>query len=207
MSLPIPVERAATEGRPRDPRDACAQCVASAPAAARAQSAGTRDVARIAVLTAVAVLVRRFLTPQLPGLNLGGFPLILSGLVLGPAGGAWVGALSDLIGAYVAPHGELDPVYTVTAMLTAAVPPLVLRALGEPRVPRPAPLLLAIITGQLLTKSVIIPFYHQMLTGVPWWAEATKGLLVQLVHAPLYTVLAMQMLRALPARLATAPKR
>lgn len=193
MSLPSPAGPISSPGRAAAPWDQTARLGGPA--------SSTRLVTQIAVLTALSVLVRRFLTPQVSGLNLGGFPLVLSGLVLGPAGGAYVGALSDVVGAYLVPHGEFNPVFTLTAMLTAAVPALVLRAWGEPRVPRPGPLLVAILAGQLTTKAMIIPLYHQLLTGVPWWIDATKGLVVQLAHGPLYAFLAVQILRAIPPRL------
>lgn len=196
MSLPSSVRPISSSGRAATPW--------GTPGGLRGHATTTRFLTQIAVLTALSVLIRRFLTPQVSGLNLGGFPLVLSGLMLGPTGGAYVGALSDVVGAYLVPHGEFNPIYTVTAMLTAAVPALVLRASGEPRVPRPAPLLLAILTGQLITKVMILPLYHQILTGVPWWIDATKGLVVQLAHGPLYAFLAIQILRAMPARLLPA---
>lgn len=163
-------------------------------------------LAQIAILTALSVIVRRFLTPQVTGLNLGGFPLIVSGLVLGPMGGAYVGGLSDILGAALAPHGAFDPVYMLTAVLTAAVPALVLRSLGAPRTPSLGALMLAITVGQGLTKGLIQPFYRQMLTGIPWWIDASHGLLVQILHIPLYAWLAAQVLRALPPPRSTSGK-
>lgn len=171
----------------------------------RRGSPSVRLVARIAVLTALSVLVRRFLTPQVVGLNLGGFPIILSGLVLGPVGGAYVGILSDILGAYLMPHGPYNVFYTFTAMLTGMVPALVLqlrratrRHMSRDHVPSFLALLGAILAGQMLTKVLLIPLYHEFLTNVPWWVEAVRNGGVQLIHAPLYAALARGVLRALP---------
>lgn len=160
--------------------------------------ADARRVAQIAVFAALSVVVRRFLTPPISGLNLGGFPLVMSGLVIGPVSGAWVGAISDLVGAQLAPHGSYDPVYTCTAMLTAAVPALMLRGMRETWVPRLPSLMASMFVGQVLTKCAIIPLYQQYLTGVPFALAAAKAFGVQLLHVPIYAILAQQILRALP---------
>lgn len=152
-------------------------------------------VTRIAVLTALAVLVRRILTPQVAGLNLGGFPLVISGLLLGPIGGAYVGGLSDVIGVYLAPRGAFNPFFTLTAMLTASVPALVISRRHRTSF---WALVGGILTGQLLTKALLFPLYFHITTNVPIGPMIAWNTGVQLLHAPLYALLARAVLRALP---------
>ena len=49
-------------------------------------------------------------------------PLILSGLILGPKAGFWVGALSDILGYFLYPSGPYFPLFTLTQALTGALP-------------------------------------------------------------------------------------
>ncbi len=187
----------------------------------------TLAVVRIAILSALAVLIRRYLTPHLIGLNLGGCPLILSGLLLGPSAGACVGAISDVVGAYLLPTGAFNPVFTLTAALTAALPALLLQLLqgldrkvnhtaGDARteVPPLWKLLVAILVSQGLTKGLILPWF---LTATTLHAASTAAfntlalhfLCTECVHAPFYAVACRAVLRALarrrPARVAGRP--
>jgi len=160
----------------------------------------TRFLTHVGVLVAVAVVVRRVVTPQIPGLNLGGLPIVIAGLLLGPLGGAYVGAISDVVGYCVAPPGPFHPFYTVTAALTGALPPLLLRV-----APRRAQademsferLLFAVLITQVLTKCVMIPLFNEWLLGIPTHVTAARNIIVQVVHAPLYAVAAQAVLRAL----------
>lgn len=170
-------------------------------------SAGARRGAiffltRVAVMTALAILARRF-TPQISGLNLGGFPLVLSGLLLGPVGGAYVGGLSDITGMYLMPHGAFNPFFTCTAILTGALPPLFLSALYK-RGGDIAPwsrLCGAIFLGQFCTKGVLFAIFFKLTTNAPIWVTLGWNTGVQLIHAPLYALLAHAILRALPTPL------
>lgn len=170
----------------------------------RSSARGTLFITQIAVMTAVSIVIGRLITPHVPYISLAGFPLILSGLVLGPAGGAYVGALADIIGAYMVPLGAYNPFYTITSMLTACVPVLVVRLLQRRRgVPTFWLLLLAIFTGQFLTKVVLFPVFRAYAFNVPWWASVLHGAGEQALHVPLYALLARAVMRALPPRLVT----
>lgn len=155
----------------------------------------TLFVAQVGVMVAIAVMVRRVLTPQITGLNLGGLPLILSGLLLGPLGGAYTGVLSDVIGALMAPWPYF-PGYTLTALLTGALPPLLLRLMGRrPLDAGAAHLIAAVLATQLITKVGLIPIFDWWLMGWPIGLTAAKNLGVELIHAPLYGLIAHTVLR------------
>jgi ECF transporter S component (folate family) len=164
----------------------------------------TLFVTRVAVLAALAV-VTKFITPQIWMFSLRGFPLVLSGFVLGPVGGAYVGALSDIVGVYLLPTGQFNPIYTFTAMLTAIVPVALISLWRRRGLPGYLELLVAILCGQLLTKALIQPVFLELVTRVPWTVGAAKGAIEELVHAPLYAALSLAVIRALPPRLVYFP--
>ena len=157
-----------------------------------------RFTAQVGLLVSLSVVIRRVITPQISGLNLGGLPLLLSGLLLGWRGGAAVGALSDFLGSMLAGTHAYLPYYSVTAALTGALPPLLLSR-GRPlqRTPSWVSLLAAIATTQLLTKVVLIAPFDAWLMHTPLALEVGKKLSVQLLHIPLYTVALRPLLDAL----------
>lgn len=82
-----------------------------------------RFLACIAMLSAMQVVLSRFLSIQTPVAKVGfGFvPVMFAGALYGAGGGALVGALSDLVGALLFPTGSYFPGYTLTAALSGAV--------------------------------------------------------------------------------------
>ncbi|MBM3461612.1 MAG: folate family ECF transporter S component [Armatimonadetes bacterium] len=160
----------------------------------------TLFITQVALMVALAVVVRRLATPQVPMLNLGGLPIILAGLILGPLAGACTGAISDVLGYFFVAVGPYHPAFTLTAALTGALPPLILRGLpgraasvADESVAR---LAVAIFIGQTITKVGMKPFIMHELFGWSIWLTAKVNLVVQLVHAPLYAVVARPLLRA-----------
>ena len=82
-----------------------------------------RFLACVAMLSAMQVVLSRFLSIQTPVAKIGfGFvPVMFAGALYGAGGGALVGALSDLVGALLFPSGSYFPGYTLTAALSGAV--------------------------------------------------------------------------------------
>ncbi len=155
-----------------------------------------RYYTQAAVLVALAIIIRRFIVPQQSfGLNLGGLPIILSGLILGPAGGALVGAVSDVLGIFVSPQ-PFSFLFTITAALTGALPAAVLLGLPRERRLTFVSLLMAVLVGQLITKVWLVPFFANLAFNKPIWPMALKNLVTELWHAPLYTFLLLPVLRA-----------
>ena len=77
----------------------------------------------MAMLTAVQVVLSRFLSIQTPvcKIGLGFIPVMFAGAVYGMPGGALVGGLSDVLGAILFPSGAYFPGYTLTAILAGAI--------------------------------------------------------------------------------------
>ena len=79
-----------------------------------------RFLACIAMLSAMQVVLSRFLSTQTPVVKIGfGFvPVMFAGALYGAGGGALAGALSDVVGALLFPSGSYFPGYTLTAALS-----------------------------------------------------------------------------------------
>lgn len=77
----------------------------------------------IALLTAVQIVLSRFLSIPLWNIKIGfGFlPIMLAGILYGPLAGALVGGLSDFIGAILFPIGPYFPGFTLTAAISGAM--------------------------------------------------------------------------------------
>ncbi len=80
-------------------------------------------LAVLALLTALSVVLSRFLSIQTPVTKIGFsfLPIAFAGVLFGPVGGALAGGLADLIGALLFPIGAYFPGYTLTAALTGAI--------------------------------------------------------------------------------------
>ncbi len=128
------------------------------------------------------------------------FPIILSGFILDPKAGFWVGAISDILGWALFPSGPYFPGFTLTQGLTGYLPAKLLGS--QPR--SWLRLFLAIATGQLLTKFLLIPiFQHILFRPTPNWLTtwcyiSWASLPAQAFHIPLYTWLIGWSLRCLP---------
>ena len=128
-------------------------------------------------------------------------PLILSGLILGPKAGFWVGALSDILGYFLYPSGPYFPLFTLTQALTGALPAWFLGGSGN-GAPSWRRLCAAIACSQGLTKLILVPLgYHLLYQPNPslllsWITIASASLPTQLLHVPLYASLCGWVLRA-----------
>lgn len=78
------------------------------------------SLACLAVLTALQVVLSRFLSVQLWNLKFGFsfVPVMLAGYLFGPAASAAVYGVGDLIGALLFPSGAFFPGFTLTAVIT-----------------------------------------------------------------------------------------
>lgn len=154
-----------------------------------------------------------------------GFPVILSGLVLGPAAGFLVGAVSDVLGYLIGPPpGPYFPGFTLTQATTGALPVLLFSwmspnssSVGEVAGSKPLgsrsalpgratdesgwttllKLTLAILVTKLLCSVVLVSFFLSRLYGIDPLLHAGPALLVALVHCPLYAWLSLPLMRSL----------
>ena len=127
-------------------------------------------------------------------IGFGSFPIILAGLIFGPAGGGIVGAVGDIVGYYINPAGAYVPLFTLSAALTGIIPPLVLRMtkrqnwnLWE--------LMLAIGIDQIITSVILTPYFLQLAFGIPFFATLPARILSQAINVPLFAVLALRIMK------------
>jgi ECF transporter S component (folate family) len=144
-------------------------------------------------LSVVLSLIRPAMPPPFGGwLRLDAFPLILSGFILGPGGGFFVGALSDLPNYLFHSTGGFFPGFTLTRALTGMLPALFLNR-ARPSFLR---LLVVIAAGQAITKLWLFPTMMYFYAHHPIRVTAGRELLTQCLHVPLYAWLAIPILRA-----------
>jgi len=84
---------------------------------------GTRTLVMMALLTAMEIVLSRFLSFSAWNMKIGFafVPLAAAAILFGPAEAAVVGGLSDLLGALLVPVGPYFPGFTLTAACMGAV--------------------------------------------------------------------------------------
>lgn len=155
---------------------------------ARRQSS-TRRITYMAVFIALSVVIN---TMRFGSVSFGGFPIIYSGLVLGPVNGLIVGAVSDVLGFIIRPSsGGYNVVFTLTSALTGLIPIMVVK-LFKVKYPNYKfyQVLLGIFIGQMLTSVIMAPYFQALLFGKnTFYYYATKAFIKQIVSIPLYAAL------------------
>lgn len=155
---------------------------------ARRQSS-TRKITYMAVFIALSVVIN---TMRFGSVSFGGFPIIYSGLVLGPVNGLIVGAVSDVIGFIIRPSsGGYNVVFTLTSALTGLIPIMIVN-LFKVKYPnfKFYQVLLGIFVGQMLTSVIMAPYFQALLFGKnTFYYYATKAFIKQAVSIPLYAAL------------------
>ena len=83
----------------------------------------TRTVTTLALLTAIEIVLSRFLSINAWNIKIGFsfVPVVVAAILYGPIGAGIVGALGDFVGAVLFPIGAYFPGFTLTAFLTGFV--------------------------------------------------------------------------------------
>lgn len=148
----------------------------------------TNKITYMAVFIALSVVIN---TVRVGSISFGGFPIIMSGYLLGPLSGFIVGGLADLLGFLVRPSGlQFNIIFSLTSALTGLIPVLVTRALGQ-RHPKYSfvMVLIGTIVGQVVTSVLMVPFFSQLLYGRVFAVDAIKALTKQAFSVPIYAFL------------------
>ena len=134
----------------------------------------TRAIVFIGLFIGLAVIMTRFL--QIPAyfipnfndrISLGFIPIALSGSLFGPAGGALVGGLEDLIRALIFPQGDINLLFTVNAALRGAVYGICLKKMNIRNI------IIASIIIFAFNNTLIISAIIHLCYGVPFLAAIT----------------------------------
>ncbi|MDI9484565.1 MAG: folate family ECF transporter S component [Bacillota bacterium] len=162
----------------------------------------TRNAANLGLLTAISIVLTRIFGVVVPvagvgalRLSFGEIPIILAGVLFGPAGGALTGLASDLIGYIINSHGgAFFPGFTLSAALTGFLPGWILfrhrSSLGLWQVGATV-LLTDLIAGVLLNT-----LWLTILYGQGFFVILPMRVLARLVTLPIYTVTVFWISRA-----------
>lgn len=135
----------------------------------------------------------------IPGLvNFGGFPIIFAGVALGPVFGGIVGAVGDVVSFIIRPTGAFLPHFVLTSALTGIIPGLVANLLkNEIRDPKLWKVFVSILTGQIITSVLMVPYFRQILFGQPFMVNFLRTLPKQAINIPVYSVIIVVLVKAL----------
>jgi len=119
-------------------------------------------------------------------IGLGKLPIILGGIVFGPLAGGLIGTFSDLLGYFINPIGAYMPHFTLTSALTGVIPATILFLMRKDE-PNIFDLGIAITVGQVITSIILIPYFLNILFGLPWKVLVPPRIVSEPIHVFIYT--------------------
>lgn len=152
----------------------------------------TKRIAYLAFLTALTIILTRILSIRIPvagvegvRIGFGALPIIFAGVAFGPVAGGIVGALGDIMGYFINPMGAYMPHFTLTSFLTGFIPGVIVFYVL--RRCRTLPVIfIAISIGQVVTSLIMVPYFINLLFGVPYTVLMPPRLISQLINIPIY---------------------
>lgn len=119
-------------------------------------------------------------------IGFGSLPIIFGGIMLGPAAGGLIGALSDLIGYFINPIGAYMPHFTFTAFLTGFIPGVIMFYVFNKKITY-LTLFIAIFTGQIISSVILVPIFLNMLFEIPLKVSMIPKVVGEPINVALYT--------------------
>ncbi len=160
----------------------------------------TRRLVISALLTALGVVLGGLLSiPVMPlgvyslKIGFGVLPVILAGVLFGPAYGAMVGGVTDFLQVMIFPKGAYVPFFTVVGVLFGLIPGLFFTGSREPKFLR---ILLAVATGQVIASVILNSLLLIWLYNLPWETFIPR-MINQAVMIPIYSVLVFYCIKLL----------
>ncbi len=145
-------------------------------------------ISYMAVFVALSVIIN---SVRIGSVSFGGFPIILSGYLLGPVSGFIVGGVADIVAFIVRPSSfGFNILFTMTSALTGLIPVVITNLLGE-KYPKYSfiKILIGIFIGQMLTSVILVPIFSTILYKKVFLVELTKAFTKQAVSIPIYSFL------------------
>ena len=164
----------------------------------------TKNMTTIGLLVGISVVLTRILGVMVPfagiqalRLSFGSIPVMLSGILLGPAAGALTGALADVIGAILFPIGPYFPGFTLSAAMSGFIPAVVLRLFPKGETGFWPMLLATFVRG--LVVSVLNTLWLAILSDKAMWVLLPPRLLGSLLQMPIYALILYYVVKGLGA--------
>jgi len=155
----------------------------------------TKKMTTIGLLVGISVVFTRFLGVMIPfagiqaiRVSFGNLPVMLSGILLGPAAGALTGALADLIGAVLFPIGPYFPGFTLSAAMSGLIPVMILRLFPREKAYGFWPVLLATLVRGLVV-STLNTVWLAILSNKAVWILLPSRLLASIIQVPIHALL------------------
>lgn len=151
--------------------------------------------ANVGVLTAVSIVLTRFFGVIVPiaganalRLSFGGeAPIMLAGVLFGPAGGALAGVAADLVGFLINSFGgPYHPGLTLSMGLTGLIPGLLLHSKRNELTVLQVGLI--VLLTDLITGVLLNTLWLSQMSGVGFFELLGMRLVARLLTVPLYTV-------------------
>ncbi|MDI6600395.1 MAG: folate family ECF transporter S component [Thermoanaerobacteraceae bacterium] len=131
-------------------------------------------------------------------IGLGGMPIILSGIVLGPGLGALVGAASDVIGYILFPNGPYFPGFTLTAALSGALPAILLRFIDRKRSFPLIKILIVIAISDIITSIFLDTYWLVIMYHKAIAVLLPPRITARVIMIPVNSYLIYSLLRYVP---------
>lgn len=155
----------------------------------RSKKFTTVKISYMAIFIALSVMINSL---RIGSISFGGFPIILSGYLMGPIPGFIVGGVADILAFMVRPSAfPFNPLFTLTSALTGAIPIMVSTLLGHKKGDYNLfRVLIGVFVGQMLTSVILVPIFSVWLYGRnTFWVIAGKAFIKQILSIPIYAVL------------------
>lgn len=161
------------------------------------QKITAREISIAGLLIALNIILSRVIT--IPGIiNFGGFPIIFAGIAFGPVMGGIVGTVGDIVSFVVRPTGPFMPHFVLTSALTGIIPGLMMMVLrSELRNPKIWKVFISILTGQVITTVLMVPYFREILFGQPFMVNFLRTLPKQAINIPAYSFMIVILIKAL----------
>ena len=159
-----------------------------------------RKLVLASIFIALAIILTRILSFQLGNylrVGFGDLPIMLAGIILGPLWGAAVGALSDILGFFIAPLGDFFiPGITLSAALWGFIPGIIVKYIFKKR--SFSAILASSLACGILVDIISTPFWLSLAYGsLTYYAmlpiQAANAAIMMAVN----TLLVIALIRAL----------
>lgn len=101
----------------------------------------TRTLVASSLLTAISIILTRLFAVMVPlaglpalRLSFGQIPLAITGILFGPLAGGIAGAVADLAGVMINPHGAFFPGFTLSSILWGVLPGLIYKIINKGKI-------------------------------------------------------------------------